>query len=359
VTGDYRHDPSLAEYHNVRSVRWEHRGNWALPAGVLLPTKTLTDATNIESFTDWVDANVIQAAVPEPALVPYSVADLLAEVFWDEETIRDLLASLRRRKNLILQGPPGVGKTHLARRLAYALIGAKRPEAVMMIQFHQSYAYEDFIQGWRPKDEGGFTRRDGVFYEFCQKARAEPARDYVFIIDEVNRGNLSKIFGELLMLIEADKRGPEFAIPLTYSESITDTFFVPENVHLLGMMNTADRSLAMVDFALRRRFAFRTLRPALESGGFRQTLADKGVDSSIVNRIIDRIGRVNSMIEEDHMNLGSGFLIGHSFFCPTQQVSDSDAWYRAVVRDEVLPLLQEYWFDNAKALEECRSILEG
>ncbi|HRN51917.1 MAG TPA: AAA family ATPase [Gemmatimonadaceae bacterium] len=359
VKGEYRHDPSLAEYPNVRSIQWEQRGNWALPAGVLLPTKTLTDVTNVESFNDWVEANVLQEDTPAPVLVPYSVANLLTEVFWDEETIRDLLGSLRRRRNLILQGPPGVGKTYLARRLAYALIGTKRPEAVQLVQFHQSYSYEDFIQGWRPSEGGGFALRNGVFYEFCQKAQAEPARDYVFIIDEVNRGNLSKIFGELLMLIEADKRGPEFAIPLTYSESGTDTYFIPKNVYLLGMMNTADRSLAMVDFALRRRFAFRTLRPALGSPGFRATLAEKGVEDAVINRIIDRIERVNAMIEEDHKNLGAGFLIGHSFFCPTDAVTDADAWYGAVVRDEILPLLQEYWFDNAKALDESRSILEG
>lgn len=359
VTGDYRHDTTFPEYHNVRSVRWEHRGNWALPAGLQMPTKTLTDVTEIDEFNEWVEANVIPSAAPEPVLTPYSVADLLEEVFWDEETVRDLLGSLRRRKNLILQGPPGVGKTFLARRLAYALIGYKRAEAVQMIQFHQSYAYEDFIQGWRPSEKGGFSRRNGAFYEFCQRAQAEPARDFVFIIDEINRGNLSKIFGELLMLAEGDKRGPEFAMRLTYSESDTDTFFIPKNVYLLGLMNTADRSLAMVDFALRRRFAFRTLRPMLSSGGFKQTLSAKGVDTAVADQIIDRVERVNALIEADHKNLGAGFLIGHSFFCPNEDVTDSESWYASVIRDEILPLLQEYWFDNAKALEESRLILEG
>lgn len=359
VTGEYRHDTTFAEYHNVRSVRWEHRGNWALPAGLQMPTKTLTEVTEIDEFNEWVEANVLQSSTPEPVLTPYLVSDLLEEVFWDEETVRDLLGSLRRRKNLILQGPPGVGKTFLARRLAYALIGTKRAEAVQMIQFHQSYAYEDFIQGWRPSEEGGFIRKNGAFYEFCQRAQAEPARDFVFIIDEINRGNLSKIFGELLMLAEGDKRGPEFAMRLTYSESDTDTFFIPKNVYLLGLMNTADRSLAMVDFALRRRFAFRTLRPMLSSGGFKQTLSGKGVDSAVADQIIDRVERVNALIEADHKNLGAGFLIGHSFFCPTEEVADSGSWYASVIRDEILPLLQEYWFDNAKALDESRRILEG
>lgn len=359
VTGDYRHDSTLPDYPNMRSVRWDHRGNWALPAGLQLPMKTLTDISDVEALNEWVEANVLQVPTAEPVLTPYSVADLLTEVFWEEELIRDLLASLRRRKNLILQGPPGVGKTFLARRLAYALIGTKRADAVQMIQFHQSYAYEDFIQGWRPSEGGGFTLRNGVFYEFCRKAQAEPARDFVFIIDEINRGNLSKIFGELLMLIEGDKRGPEHAIPLTYSESGTDTFFIPRNVYLLGMMNTADRSLAMVDFALRRRFAFRTLRPALASSAFASALAEKGVENDLVERIIDRIGRVNALIEADSKNLGAGFLIGHSFFCPAETVPDGEAWFSAVVRDELLPLLEEYWFDNSKALAECRSILDG
>ena len=157
------------------------------------------------------------------------------------------------------------------------MIGYKDPEKVCMVQFHQSYAYEDFIQGYRPSEEGGFERRDGVFLSFCREAAANADQPYVFIIDEVNRGNLSKIFGELLMLIEADKRDPEYAVPLTYSPEV-EPFHVPANLYLIGMMNTADRSLAMVDYALRRRFSFHRLEPAFGTNQFRNYLNTAGCE---------------------------------------------------------------------------------
>ena len=164
-------------------------------------------------------------------------------------------------------------------------MGHRDEARTRMVQFHQAYAYEDFIQGYRPSDRGGFTRRDGAFYDFAKLAAADADQPYVFIIDEINRGNLSKILGELMMLIEQDKRGEEYAIPLAYGLPGETPFSVPSNLFLLGLMNTADRSLAMVDYALRRRFAFHTLEPQFESSKFRTFLEARGASRTLVSRL--------------------------------------------------------------------------
>jgi hypothetical protein len=360
VRSDYIHDGARPDYQHVRAVEWRAEGDWTVPETARFPTKTLTEVTDFRALLDYLHARVRDAVPPPtpPTDAPYTLADARAEgVFLDDAALARILGSLHRRRNLILQGAPGVGKSFVARRLAYALIGARRKAAVQIVQFHQSYAYEDFVQGWRPAHGGGFELRNGVFYEFCLRAQARPDAPHVFIIDEINRGNLSKIFGELLLLIEADKRGPEFAIPLTYATSSEDTFYVPENLYLLGLMNTADRSLAMVDYALRRRFAFTTLEPAFETPGFRETLAARGVGPTVIERIITQVGAVNARIVDDTKNLGRGFEIGHSYFCPAHEVADDEAWYRAVVEDEIRPLLKEYWFDDEEQVRKCLLLL--
>ena len=286
----------------------------------------------------------------EPSSLPFSLDEALRDVFMSREEFERILADWRRKKNLVLEGPPGVGKTFLARRLAYALLGERDERRVAMVQFHQSTSYEDFIRGWRPGEgDERFELVDGVFHEFCIEAGRDPTRGYVFIIDEINRAHLSKVFGELLMLIEADKRGPEHAIPLAYrrrGDREDDRFHVPANVYVLGMMNTADRSLAMVDYALRRRFAFHELRPAFAHPGFGALLERLGVEPSVIRTIRGRLASLNHVIVSDAKNLGSGFEVGHSFFCPAGPVDDSEAWYRAVVDSELAPLLREYWFDD-------------
>ena len=260
------------------------------------------------------------------------------------------VALLKRKKNIILQGPPGVGKTFIARKLAYEIMHEVKDANIEMVQFHQSYSYEDFIQGLRPTQKGGFDLRDGVFYSFCQRALAHPDRPFFFIIDEINRGNLSKIFGELMMLIEADKREEKFALKLTYAEDEEDRFYVPENLYIIGTMNTADRSLAIVDYALRRRFAFVTLQPDY-GDNFRSFLSAKGLTSLMVDHICSTITKVNGKIKED-INLGEGFRIGHSYFCTYSSTEDENNWWNEILSFELKPLLEEIWFDDSAKVAE-------
>jgi hypothetical protein len=279
-----------------------------------------------------------------------TVEEAMGDLFMPVEAFREIVINLRRRKNLILQGAPGTGKTYAARRIAYALMEEKDPSRIQMIQFHQSYGYEDFIQGWRPNETGGFELHDGHFKRFCEKARNDQTRPYVFIIDEINRGNLSRIFGEIMVLLESDKRG--MGMPLTYSPD--ETFMVPPNVYLLGLMNTADRSLAVVDYALRRRFAFTTLLPCYDTPAFAAFLESKNVSRNTSRLIHIRMDALNHRIAKDTERLGPGCQIGHSFFVPSEPVADEQRWYQDVIRWEILPLLDEYWMDEPTQVEDLR-----
>jgi 5-methylcytosine-specific restriction protein B len=280
----------------------------------------------------------------------YKFTDDSDKPFISEVDFLQTVALLKRKKNIILQGPPGVGKTFIARKLAYEIMQEVKDANIEMVQFHQSYSYEDFIQGLRPTQKGGFDLRDGIFYSFCQRALAHPDRPFFFIIDEINRGNLSKIFGELMMLIEADKREEKFALKLTYAEDEEDRFYVPSNLYIIGTMNTADRSLAIVDYALRRRFAFITLQPDY-GNNFRSFLASKGLSAGMVEHICSAVSKVNSKIKED-INLGEGFQIGHSYFCTFITNEDENKWWNEILSFELKPLLEEIWFDDSTIVSD-------
>lgn len=292
----------------------------------------------------------------------YDDQAFLKEVWMSSEDLKHLKGLLKRKKNVILQGPPGVGKTYAARRLAWVMMGEKDNSRICMVQFHQNYSYEDFVVGYKPCPNG-FELRAGVFYDFCQQAINNPERDWFFIIDEINRGNLSKILGELMMLIEADHRGESLTLP-----GLEDQFVVPPNLYIIGMMNTADRSLAMIDYALRRRFSFFTMAPGFESPGFdscanavRVGFGSAPGQNGRFDELLEAVKRINADIENDPA-LGKGFLIGHSYLASVPQPgSEKEAdeyraafeeWLFGVVNYDLLPLLEEYWYDDAEKLQD-------
>lgn len=327
----------------------------ATPTLVSILNRAYIDAAG--KALPWIDDTGPQEPVAVSGSKPYSTEDALQSLFLDPAEIDAILLLWRAKKNIVLQGPPGVGKSFAAAKLAYALLGQEARDRVEFVQFHQSYSYEDFVEGYRPTEQG-FRLEFGKFVQFCRKAEADPGNDYVFIIDEINRGNLSKILGELMLLIESDKRGPDWAMRLA-SGSVP--FHVPANVQLMGLMNTADRSLAVVDYALRRRFAFVDLKPKLKSAKFTDHLHRNGIGPEVMGLLIDRIGLLNQEIISDVINLGPGFAIGHSFFCGKPMPSETDrSWLRRVIQTEIAPLLREYWYDaEARAADWEARLIEG
>lgn len=354
VTSNYYFDDKESDYPHLREVKWTHNEEHEHPDG-MASMKTLTDITKdigyVESLNAiFLDDEELSQEIEEAdiAYEAYTKDDFLNQVYMSEKDLNTIDHLLASKKNIILQGAPGVGKTFAAKRLAYALMEKMDSSRVQMIQFHQSYSYEDFIMGYRPV-ENGFKLETGAFYDFCKKASEDEENNYYFIIDEINRGNLSKIFGELFMLIESDKRGQE--LRLLYKKEM---FSVPKNVYIIGLMNTADRSLAMLDYALRRRFAFFNIKPGFDSEGFRDYQDE--LKFTKFDALIQRIKDLNQAIEND-ASLGKGFCIGHSYFCNLKPETISDEKLQEIVEYEMIPLLEEYWFDEPEKVKQWSNAL--
>ncbi len=310
-------------------------------------------ATLSATLEDFFESEEPETDEGETAAPSYTAYDILKDgCFLAQGDIQDILVRVESKRNLVLQGPPGTGKTWLAKRLAYALIGSKDPrvtrDRLRVMQFHPSLSYEDFVRGWRPSGEGKLSLVDGVFLEIVEAAKAEPDRPFVLVIEEINRGNPAQIFGEILTLLEDSKRSREEAMELAYRREPGERVYVPRNLYVIGTMNIADRSLALVDLALRRRFAFVTLEPQL-NGAWRQWCADRGLDAEVVALIEQRMAALNEEIAKDR-SLGPQYRIGHSYVTPVAgtTIADARAWFLDVVRTEIVPLLQEYWFDAAE-----------
>lgn len=344
VEGDYYYDEALSTYRHIRKVKWTHSGDWDYSIHKLV-LKTLTDITKYPEFVN----NLNDLVVGGKSLATYTDSDFLNEVFMSASELQRLKSLLRNKKNIILQGAPGVGKTFTAERLAYTLMGVVDKQRVEMIQFHQNYSYEDFILGYKPNSDGGFELKHGVFYKFCKKALNTPDKEFFFIIDEINRGNLSKIFGELLMLIENNYRDKE--IKLAYTDEL---FTVPGNLYIIGMMNTADRSLALIDYALRRRFSFFEMAPGFATEGFKSYMASLANEK--FNKVIAGIQTLNEVICKDD-SLGNGFCIGHSYFCGQKEFNQE--WLENVIEYDIEPMLKEYWFDDVPKYESHVNFLRS
>ncbi len=334
---------------------WLRRPYWAKRYGTGASSPTEIDVEDDDG-----------AEPDETEIASYGIDDILEDgCFLSREALESALSHLMSKLNLILQGPPGTGKTWLAKRLGYALIGSKNRVAIRKrmrsIQFHPSLSYEDFVRGWRPDGDGQLSLIDGVFLEAVEAARAEPDRPFVVIIEEINRGNPAQVFGEMLTLLEKDKRNEEEAIELAYRRERGERVFIPRNLFVIGTMNIADRSLALVDLALRRRFAFVTLRTTLNKSWRKWCMEQSGIEEAALIDIQTRMTELNEEIAADR-SLGTQFRIGHSYVTPArgEQINDATAWFRGIVKTEIQPLLEEYWFDNLdKAKSSTTRLLQG
>ena len=362
VTSAYRFDPSRPEFKNVRDVDWHSN----FPGGAHvrdkpLVTKTLTNVSRYSELLEDLKRAVGFDQPGEEVKVElgYSIESILEDgCFLERHELDTLLSRLKMKKNLILQGPPGTGKTWLAKRLAYALIGRRDREQTRTVQFHPNLSYEDFVLGWRPS-KNGLELTDGIFLRAIKSASSNPNTPFVVVIEEINRGNPSQIFGELITLLESDKRSREEALELSYNSGDEPLrVHVPENLYVIGTMNIADRSLALVDLALRRRFAFVTLKPRIDAIWHAWVTERIGINANVANEIQRRMAALNETIAQSK-SLGEQYCVGHSYVTPSGHLDPESVndWFREVVETELSPLLEEYWFDDIELAKQERDLL--
>ena len=352
VKSEYIYDPARPDHPHLRKVEWLRTTETEFPdTGTTI--KTLTDISRYPELKLFVENYLNMHTLSSG---PYGVQQIIDEgCFASSQEIQVIIERLKSKKNIILQGPPGTGKTWLAKRLGYALIGEKNLDQLKAVQFHPNLSYEDFVRGWRPSGEGKLSLIDGPFMEAINKAKNSSA-PYVVVIEEINRGNPAQIFGEMLTLLESDKRNADEGLELSYRKSDDERVYIPENLYVIGTMNIADRSLALVDLALRRRFAFIDLKPNINSA-WKSWLVDKiKIPSNIANEIQQRMISLNDQISKDQ-SLGTQYQIGHSYVTPTSPIADPKEWFKQVVQTEIYPLLNEYWFDNPDNASKIRDQL--
>lgn len=328
---------------------------WLYKDGDTSAHPNATDPDFVDETADDEGESEVTAAPIEP----YQLDDIITDgCFIDRESLGEILERLRTKKNLILQGPPGTGKTWLAKRLAFALMGQRNDSKLRAVQFHPNLSYEDFVRGWRPSGDGKLTLADGPFLEMINEAKKDAKTKHVVVIEEINRGNPAQIFGEMLTLIEADKRTPTEALELSYRRNESERVFVPDNLYVIGTMNVADRSLALVDLALRRRFAFIDLKPIFGEPWRQWVHAKAGISMTLLEEIETRLLALNNDIEKDR-NLGAQFKVGHSYVTPafSNTIKDAEKWYKSVVQTEIGPLLDEYWFDDLERSRKAQDAL--
>ena len=345
-----------------------------IAGGVKFLLKEMVDNEKMESVSKgvfrWLDEGVISnfdTLLPsktdtQTMFGAYSIDNIKSDgCFLPKAKIEMILKRLQAKKNLILQGPPGTGKTWLAKRLAFALMGQRDDSKIRAVQFHPNLSYEDFIRGWRPSGEGKLTLVDGPFMEMIKAAIDDPESKYVIVIEEINRGNPAQVFGEMLTLLETDKRTPDEALELSYRKFDGERVYIPSNLYVIGTMNIADRSLALVDLALRRRFAFIDLEPTLGKPWHDWVQSKNGIDSNVLTGIDSRIRALNEEISAD-TSLGAQFQIGHSYVTPAvgMTITNAKEWFSEVVQTEIGPLLDEYWFDDLEKSQKAQKrLIEG
>lgn len=351
---------NYTNFHNIWEV-WPDKGISPNSAQALIRLAFECVGVSASEITT-ADSDVNDPASAERRSPAYSIDDIIAEgCFLPRERLADILESWRDKQNLILQGPPGTGKTWLARKLAYALIELKDDQLVRGVQFHGNLSYEDFVRGWRPDEDGRLKLVDGPLLRLIDEARNDLNTEYVMLIEEINRGNPAQIFGEMLTLLENGKRNPGEALALSYPrpDREDERVYVPPNLYVIGTMNLTDRSLALVDFAFRRRFAFEDLEPVFGPVWRDWVNQNCGIPANFLADVERRLTSLNDQIAND-ASLGPQFKIGHSFVTPNGRISNPQAWFRRVVDKEIRPLLNDYWFDNHdKAQQAADALLEN